>query len=391
MAANQLRMPSAIVGYWATHDANTNSLALNATTTWLAMQFVSDQAKTLNKVKLYLGTKTGTPLNTEMTCDIFSDAAGIPNASVDGPKSADSAPASGNWMQWSGFTTSLTAGVAYWAVFKNTNATAASNFPTYGWVGSTSQGRQPIPTGVNQIGAVSYGWNKVHTTNSGAAWATGPNPGVGGLRLEYSDATFDGVPMQAATRPQSGTTGDRAFGKQEVGARFNIPSGATWNVRGVWMPLFKTGSPGALRFRIYQGVTLLGTTIDIPAANILSSGNGDTYAAYFSSAITLVSTNNPYRVVMSDATAADANTAGYNSWLSTWENDANSLALKPMNGTLQKTITADNTASPVVFTDTSTDILPFALLLDTAGELTGASGVGASPIGLGSPVIRAAA
>jgi hypothetical protein len=182
------------------------------------------------------------------------------------------------------------------------------------------------------------------------------------------------LPIQASTRPSNGTTGDRGFGKSEVGVRFNIPSGATWNVRGGWFPLLKTGTPGALRFRLYQGVTLLATSTSIPAANVVTSV-GEGYTAFFSSAQTLSSANNPYRFVFGDATAADTNTSGYNAPVYTWDSDASSLTLKPMNGTLQKTITADNTASPVVFTDTSTDVLPFALLLDTVGgELTASGG-----------------
>jgi hypothetical protein len=207
-------------------------------------------------------------------------------------------------------------------------------------------------------------------------------PGVGGLRLEYSDATFDGMPVQNVTRPSGGGTGDRATGKQEVGVRFNLPAGVTFNVLGVSMPVCKIGSPGALRFRLYQGTTLLGTTFDTPAADVVSSV-GEMYTGYFSSPVSIVSTNQPFRVVMSDATAADANTAGYNGALLTWENDANSLLLKPMNGSLQKTVTADNTAAPPSFTDTSTDVLPFALLLDTGGELTGGGGGTTRPLVFG--------
>lgn len=377
MAANQGRAPAIPVGYPATLLGNSSTLALSAAATWLAFQVVPDQAKTLSKVRLFLVTKTGTPAASELTCDLFSDVSGIPGSSLES-RPADSAPASGNWMQWSGFTTALTAGQAYWLVFKNTNATPASNSPTYQWCGVATAGNVAVPIGAGSnynAAGVMYGWNKVHTTNSGTAWATSVQSGVAGPRLEYSDATFDGLPAQAVTRPTSGGTADRAFGKQEVGVRFNVPSGATYNVRGIWFPLAKISTPGALRFRLYRGTTLLDTTYTIAAANVTTSV-GDGYTAFFAAPIAISSANNPFRAVFGDATAGDTNAVGYNGVLLNWDPDATSLTMKPMDGSLQKTITADNTAAPPVFTDTNTDVLAFALLLDTGGYLTASGGGG---------------
>ncbi len=390
MAANQLRSASVLIGYPAVSYSQASTLALSATATWLAMQFVLDQTKTLNAVKLFLNTLTGTPAASECTLDIYSDASGIPSASVEGPISAAAVPASGNWMTWSGLSGSYTAGTPYWCVWKNTNASPGSHFPTYRYHDGAARA-SPLGdfSNSNLNNTIPmFGWNKVHTLNSGTAWASGPASGVGGLRLGFSDSTYDGFPIQTSTRPSSGTTGDRAFGTQEVGVRFNVPAGATWNVRGAAFPIIKTSTPGNLRYRLYQGVTLMATSLAVPATNIVTA-NGDWYSSFFSSAVAMVSTNNPYRIVFGDATAGDANTVGYNTQIYAFENDAPSLALKPMNGTVQKTITADNTAGPVVFSDTATDVLPFALLLDTLGELTGASG-GIPTFGAGSPFFRGA-
>ncbi len=385
MAANQNRAPL-IIGYPTGIGGNASTLALNSATNqiWLALQVVLDQTKTLSKVKLFLSAKTGSPTAAGCTCDLYSDTGGIPNASTEGPISADSVPAAGNWMQWTfAGTSSLVAGTPYWFVWKNSTGTPGSNFPTYRWAGtSTGTAAMPIGSASNISTAPLYGWNKVGTTNAGAAWATALQTGVAGVRLEYTDATFDGIPAQDAVRPGTVTTADRAFGKSEVGVRFNLPANATYNVRGLAFMLSKTSTPGDLRFRLYQGVTLLATTYAIPATSVTTGTAGDWYTGYFSAPQSIVSTNNPFRVVIGDATAADANTVGYNPQLITIENDASSLALKPMNGTLQKTITADNTANPVVFVDTATDIMPFAMLLDSAGEFTaGASGGGGLVIG----------
>lgn len=377
MATNQLKSPSVALGYFGGSFTNDATLALSAAATWLAMQVVPVQTKTLSKVRLFLDTKTGTPTTAGCTCDLYSDASGIPSASTEGPISADSIPASGNWMQWTFAGTSvLTGGTPYWFVWKNGTATPASNFPTYRYNGNGVNFGGVTGFGqVNSGSAGLFGWSKVHTLNSGTAWASSLLPNAGGLRLEYTDGTFEGMPVQTTTRPSNGSTADRAFGKSEVGVRFNLPAGATYNVIGVGFLLFKTSTPGNLTMKLWQGVTLLATAPAIPAGNVATS-TGDWYYAYFSSAQPIVSTNQPFRVTFGDATAADTNTKGYNSQVYTWDSDSNSLALKPMNGTLQKTITADNTANPVVFTDTNTDVIPFALLLDTGGELTSSGGSG---------------
>ncbi len=385
MAANQLRNPSIPMG-WPTGPIGTStSLALSAAATWLAFQVVLDQTKTLSAVRLFQVTKTGTPTTAGCTCDLFSDAAGIPNASTEGPISADAIVASGTWMGWTFAGTSvLTAGTPYWFVFKNGTATPASNFPTYAWIAAASGAVGPFPNAVfNSISISSpfYGWGKVHTVNSGGAWASTPQQPVAGIRLQFTDSTYDGFPLQVSTRAGSAATGDTAFGKAEVGVKFNVPANATFNLRGISFLLNKLSTPGSLRMRLYQGVTLIATTNAIPAASVTTATAGDWYTAYFSSAQQLSSANNPYRVVFGDATSGDTNSTSYRPEVATIDSDSNSLTLKPMNGSLQKTITADNTASPVVFADTNTDMIPFALLLDTSGEFAAASGGGLLKVG----------
>lgn len=381
--------PTVLFGWAAPAQMNSSSLQLAAAATWLAFSFVARTAKTLNTVRLFLSAKAGAPITSDLTCDLFSDNNGIPNVSIEGPKSAGSVPAANNWVQWSGFTTALSAGTQYWLVFKNANGTPGTNNPTYQWAGVGSNAA-PVSLSLGQLdnAALFFGFGKVHSTNSGTAWATSPQSVVAGPRLGYSDSTFDGLPAQSSTRPGSGATGDATFGKQEAGVKFTIPTGCTFNCRGIWMIVGKTGTPGNLAFRIYQGTTLLGTTYAIPAANVSTVNTGDGYYAEFSSPIALTNANSPYRVTMNDATSGDANTSRYNAQLYTWDSDSNSLALKPVNGTLQETVTTDNTAAPPVFTDTSTNVMPFLLVGDTvSGEFTASGGGGGGSI-LTSSIIQ---
>jgi hypothetical protein len=372
------------MGWPALVQANSISLALSAAGTWLAFQVVARQAKTLNKVRLFAVTVTGTPATTDLTCDLYSDANGVPNASLES-HAADSVPASGNWMQWSSFTTAMTLGTAYWLVFKNVNGTPASNNATYQWAGAAATGATASLV-LGQVQAVTpfFGFGKVHTTNSGTAWATSVMPVVAGPRLQYSDSTYDGMPVSAITRPGSVATGDSTFGVQEVGAKFNVPSGCTFNCRGAWMCAGKTGTPGTLSYKLYQGTTLLATTAySVPAANVSSVNNGDFYYLEFSSPVALSHGNGPYRLTMVDGTAGDASTNRYSPLLYTWDSDSNSQTLKPLDGTLSETVTTNNAAVPPVFTDTTTSCIPFMLVGDTvSGEFT-SSGGGAGPLVIG--------
>ncbi len=382
-APNQNRAPTLRMGFPAIAFTSSAQSNLSAAATWLAFQFVPNQTKSLSSARLFLFGKTGTPTAAGCTCDLYSDNNGVPNASLESV-AADSVPAAGNWMNWTfAGTSSVTAGTAYWLVFKNGTGTPASNFPGYQWSGTANRPTLPVVSNSNFLtSTLAYGWNKATSTDTGSTWTSRQNA-VGGPRIGYSDSTYEGFPAGACTTPGSGATADRAFGKSEVGVKFNVPAGVTYNILGVWFMVSKTSTPGALRFRLYQGVTLLGTTNGIAAASVATSP-GECYTDYFSTPISVVSTNQPFRVVMGDATSGDTNTAGYNGQIFTFENDANSLALKPMNGTLSKTITSDNTANPVVFTDTTTDILSFELLMDTNGELTpGSSGVPMSRIRTG--------
>lgn len=379
MAASQSKFPSLVAGFWSTYLANPQSQALGAAATWLAMQFVAEQARTLSSARLFLSAKTGTPAASELTCELYSDSSGNPGSSLES-RPADSVPAANNWVQWSSFTTALAAGTPYWLVFKNGNASPASNFPTYQWCGTSSAGFFAGGLGGVSNGgyggqsAPLYGWNKLHSTTSGASWVTA-HFGVAGLRVGYSDGTYDGLPLQNSTRPSSGASADRATGKQEAGVAFSLPAGAKYNVRGVWMPACKFGSPGSLRFKLYNGTALLGTTNDIPAASVVTS-IGDGYRALFPSAVQIdPSAMTTLRLTMCDANAADASTAGYNGLLFTFDADGPSMLLKPLDGTCKKTVTADGTASPPAFTDTNTDVLAFALLMDSvSGELSPSGG-----------------
>lgn len=351
MASNPLRggqylgfVPASVNGPTA------QTLALSAAATWLAYGFTPSVSKTITGVRAFVSAVGGTLANTDLSCDVYSDTAGVPNASLGSTTTLTAAaPTGAAWLEWSGLSIALTAGTQYWNVIKNLNGVPATNFPTFRWL------NQGIPSPLAMTNTSNWGWNKKHSVNSGGAWATAAQA-VAGYRVGYSDGSYDGLP---ASNSASGT--DLAFGSTEAGVKFTSPLNGVLNVSGLAFLTNKTASPtGNLRFRLYNNTSLLATTAGvIPAANVTATG---WYYGYFSST-QVIQPGTVLRASISDD-AADSSSACYRSGSEyTVDTDVNSLALMPFGGTLQRSGLSGGT-----WTDTSANILPFALLLDSTGE-----------------------
>jgi hypothetical protein len=363
MPANQKRSaltlgftPSAPGGF-------TGNFQLNAAANWLAMGFVPSESKTINTASLYGLSVAGTLGSTDLSCDVYSDTAGTPNASLGSTSTVGSTPTGAGWVRFSGLAVALTAGTQYWLVFKNANGTPASNNITYSFGQQNTSPMLP-----NSGVATLYGWLKRSSTNSGGTWG-GAVTTVSGIRLGYSDSSYDGLPTQSIAAAAST---DRAYGSRELGVKFTSYANATIEVRGLALYVGENGTPsGSLRYRLYTGSggspTLQGTTYSIAQTNV---GTGGYLAAYFPSTIAIPPAT-VVRCTMGTTTGGDASNSYFGSAVYTIDSDANSLALLPFGGTLQMTF-FDGAA----WDDTQTNLLiPFSLLPDTTGEF-GASGGG---------------
>jgi hypothetical protein len=355
MANAQKHAPIAL-SVISTATVASTTLALSAANTWLAFGFVPDSNRTLSKVRAYFSALGGSVGAGEISCSLYSDAAGQPNALVEARTTTTGAYAGSAWNEWTGFTTALTGGVQYWLVFKNLNATPATNFPTVRF-GASNGG--PIPA---QGSSITYGWHRRSSTDGGATWPTS-NFNSFGWRLEYADGSFDGWPASDAGANAS-TQG--IFSDHMCGNIFTTRPNARLVVAGITFFLHRAGTPtGDLRYRIYQGSTLLATTNTVATANIVS---GNTYVAYFTTPITL-EPSTAYRVVISETTQSDTSANRFGSYCWTVDTDANSLALMPFGGTCMETYWDGS-----VWTDTSSRIMTFALLLDTNGAFATVAG-----------------
>lgn len=366
---NMLRFPQAM-GYVIPGAISSSTFQTNAAANWWDQTFIA-QGKTLSSFELYCSAVSGTLGSTDTVFTLYSDSgAGVPGSSIENHSGKCTAAAT---LTISGFTTALTAGNMYHMVVTNANGVPASNNFTITYGPPSSSGGAIIPFHGNGDGAGggSWGWTVKTSTNSGSTWSTPSSASIGGI-LGYSDGTFGGFLLTSTTRPGSVTTADRIFGKQEVGAIFSLPIHAKYNVIGVGMVLSRTSTPGNLQLRLYSGTTLLATTFAITSTQVTTGTTGDSYYGLFSSPQTIDCTSAcTVRITGNDATSGDTNSTGYNPALITIPNEATALALGPMNGTAQETLTTDDTVGPpATWTQTATRAVPAWLLLDTNGEFT---------------------
>lgn len=375
--ANQSSSP-AVMGFLIPTINNATTFQLNAAANWYDQTFISQTAKTLNTVEVFCSAISGSLGSTDTDISLYTDTAGVPNTQTEHHGGQCTSNAS---LTVSGFSTALTVGVMNHLVVKNLNGTPASNnFTLVYTTNSTSAYSTPFFSNGNSQGTALWG-NFIKTSaNSGSTWTTSSSPSMS-IILGYSDGTFDGFLISAGTRATSVGTGSRIFGKQEVGAVMSLPIHAKYNVIGIGAVVAKTSTPGNLQFRLYNGTTLVDTTVAIPAANITTGSTGDVYRGYFSSTHTVDCTAAcSVRLTGQDATSGDTNSTGYNFGTLTIPNEATALSLKPMNGSMKLTLTTDDTVGPpATWTDTTTTVIPIWLILDSNGEYT-ALNIGGSQI-----------
>ena len=360
-----LRLNNQMWGFYPNYMADRTNTSLNNAATWLAFGFVLDSAKTLSKVRIYSTQTGGSPVAADYRCELYSSTtanAPRPNSSVE----TGTTPASvgnGVWVEWTGFTTALSANTMYWIVFKNVNAVPATNkFDVFAHLGAGSQ----LRAGGGSINN-GWGWSTRLSTNSGSSWGTpsGTLPHVG-IRLEFSDGSFEGLPLGGLGTVQ-------VYSSREAGAYFVSPDVAL-NVKGVGMGFKKASTPTGLpRYRIYLGATpvLQGTT-GTPSAVAQIDTTNYYWPLFFTDVLT-IPPSSIVRVVLSETTQSDTSTNRYD--LVKWdiENDANTKALL---GSIQSTLSTDGGAT---FAETDTDVVPFGLFLTTQAGITAGGSEFSSP------------
>ncbi len=369
MSSNQ-RLSPITLGFFGPATGSTpapSTTPLSAAATWLAMSFSLPKTLTLARLKIYCTAVTGSLAGTDLTADIYSDAVFVPNASIVSSATLTSAITASTWAEFGGASTGfnqvITGGTQYWVVFKNLNATPASNFPTFQF--GLNNPASSFFTG-------SYGWNKKSTTNSGSTWVGGTSQGTYGLRLEFTDGSFSGLPFQNSA---INGTALGVYATRECGSKFTTPSNAILQVAGLALFAGSTGTPTQpARLGLWTGTSPvnLAYTNSIPETTLTGAG----WVTQYFSATQTIQAGTVCRITLAEVSQADSSSNRYNAAAYTIENDANSKALMPLGGTMQQTYFNGST-----WADTDTAICPCCLLLDTEGQFGAVAGGSAVLIG----------
>ena len=332
---------------------------LNTNTTYLAWGANLSVTKTLDQARYYCDSKVGTP-DIRVALYGSSTSTGAPNTSLEEKALNPTCP---GWNDWTGFTTSMTAGSQYYVIVRNAAGTPASNYAVFRRIPKLDY--SVLGGNRASIGS-AWGWCYRYSTDSGTTWANGNGSGGhGGMRLKFSDSTYTGIPVSNVLKD----TTNQIYGAREFGAYFVVPS--TWptiKVAGISFSMGNQGTaPAELRYRLYTGSTpsLQATTNSIPDEHF----QADSWIPlYFPSAITL----SPNQIVRITAGAVTGGSSGNSFALQRydWDTDANSRTLLPLS--LQGSY-FDGTST---WTQLPGNVPPFVLILDKAGEFAAAAGGG---------------
>jgi len=349
---------------------------LSAAANWTAIGLTPLSDHTLSAVKVMVGGVTGTLAAGNLSLEVYSDTgAGKPYAALGGSCSTitvTAVPTGPLFTEFTGLSCALTRATQYWMVIKNMNGTPASNNFSIR-AGASSTGG---PNNLNDTQTMGNNMYAVSTT-SGSAWTLSPSK-VPMFRVAYSDdSSYFGFPVTHIANPDSTNP---VYGTREVGSAFTSPP-VIVNVRGVAMSVKSNGTPTAnMRFNVWVGnsgtLTSCGYTNSI--APSYSASAQSTINGYFSTPCAIPA-NSTIRVVLGEDTNSDASTKNYQIIQLTIDNDANSRATMPFQGSLKMTLCTSNCGTASNWTDTNTAYYPFLLLTETAGEFSAPSAPASAP------------
>jgi len=319
------------------------TLALKSATTFIAYSVILRQAATFNKFRFY-GSGTGTV--NSVTIELQADnGSGSPSGTALDTGTITTYDNTIAWRECTNFTGDqvLTAGTLYWVVIKNTTGTPASNYPTVTFV----YGLLPLWTNTDSSQCRHA---KKHTTD-GSTWSNQVG-NIISFMAGFTDGSWYGCPGQSGGYFDASGV-DRAYDGVELGGVMQVPDNVWLNVVGVWGWIRRASKPGALRFKLYSGVSLLGTSLDVPQAN--TSITATTISGYFGRSIIVP----PKTILRATISAAAGDNAFNYYYLSGVVADAN----YPDNAPTPFTYTRVESGAA---TDTAGKHPALALLLDGA-------------------------
>jgi hypothetical protein len=287
---------------------------------------------TIDKFRLLINSKAGTIGATDMVAALKASSAGAPSgADIASYNTLTTALTGGMFIEWAGFNDSVTRSVQHWIVVKNCNATPGTNYPI---IVRDANALSPS----RYIGEYGTGDSYRCSNDGGATWAACSGASKPpGFVVECAEGFSFGWPIELQSGAAASSSGGakKAYDVNEVGFMFTTPADAKLKILGVTCDIAKQGTPtGAVKYRLYNGTTHVADTDTMSAANMVTSGGHR--RLFFSSAQELAA-NTSYRISVASLGAGDSSSNAYGLGYVTFENDAESLALKPFGGTMQYT------------------------------------------------------
>jgi len=356
-------------------------VALNTATTYLVFGFkprFTEATKQISKIIVRCSGVTGTLDSDDLVAEVWgATSAGLPNSSnvLETRNTVTATPTGAAFVEFTGFTSAATVSknVQYHVVLKNAAAVPGTNYPSITWFPEQTSGSR-VSLGNLYSTSIQNGWGKCHTTD-GATLLSAVAATVG-IRIQYSDGTFEGFVTSGTSNGVSlYSTTDRLDG-----AKFTYP--ATWpkaRVREVAFSNAKSGSPtGNLKYRIYQGTTLLGTTVgNAPGVVTITNWLPDWFD-------TVVEMEPGVEYAVLAYNDADDNSSNFHRLKYVLVDSDNTALYCTIPGGCKRVSTTTGIAN---LAETSAAVPIFALLLDSInGEFSVSSGGGAKVIG--SSIIR---
>jgi len=327
----------------------TGATNCNSANAYRGIVFTPPWTKTLNEVKIFNSTVTGTPTSA-MRISVFEVTSRFSSTpAITSLQSVTATPTAGT-NNVTGFTTSLTKNKLYFIAADNVHATPGSNY----FSPFTHTGAQ-----------TPYHWTAI-SSNGTTMSNGGQNPVA--MRLKFSDSTYVGTTVTAAAAPDTSSFG--IYGTREAGWMFKAPCAMSVVGVGFISPTqLVTGTPtGNFRFKLYTGdgtKSLEATSDDM----YYPTGSAIGTKVYFSSAVAIAK-DEYVNIIACESTQSDTSSNRYNliSWY--WENDADSKAMVPFDG---KFVYYDGSS----WTSDQTKILPsWGVFLENGNEFPVASGGG---------------
>lgn len=359
------------IGHLPTNNNSdgTKNIALASGARWEAFSFVLTESKTLNSIRWFIDAKTGTIASGDARLDIYSDTANVPNVSLANSTTTSGSMTAKTWVSQTGYSLALTAGTRYWVVVRNVNGTPLSNNFDIRYSNGI------LPAGWTQSPATDMAFRWTESVTGVPNWGNDGGEGVFPFRLDFSDSTYFGFPIPEKVRALEGVVGQRVYSAREFGTILTTPANFSAKVKCLSFQIMVNGSPtGSLRYRIYQGTSLMsGATTNSYVGSVPSAGG--VLPLCFPTAITLAASTS-YRFVVSETTQSDTSTNGYS--VTSYKNidsNANSQILKPWGSTSGATYFDGSS-----WADNTTQYVPFNMHLWYGNEFV-AGGAGVSNLG----------